>query len=70
MIKDATEPVSKRMYGTVKGGKLNIRKEPHISSEIVGVLEEGQRVQIKEVGEIWHKTAKGYVMAEYVQMGE
>lgn len=69
MIKDA-DTKEKKIYGIVKGGNLNVRKEPTISSEIVDILEEGQKIQIKEVGDVWHKTAKGYVMAEYVQTKE
>lgn len=59
------------MKGTVKC-RLNFRKEPEISNNIIAELEEGQRITIKETGEDWLKVTVnrkiGYVMAEFVDI--
>lgn len=63
--KKTTRKPAKKM-GNVFGGNLNIRKEPDVTSERVGLLMNGERIEILEdLGE-WLRIAEGYVMAKWV----
>lgn len=44
---------------------LNIRQEPNIESERIGVLYYGEEVKILEESEQWYRIEQGYVYKEY-----
>lgn len=44
---------------------LNIRQEPNIESEKIGVLYYGEEVEILEESEQWYKIEQGYVYKDY-----
>lgn len=44
---------------------LNIRQEPNIESERIGVLYYGDEVKILEESEQWYRIEQGYVYKEY-----
>lgn len=57
----------RKVMKTVFGGTLNIRREPDINAERVGLLMDGERIEILEdLGE-WLKIPEGYVMAKWVK---
>ena len=45
---------------------LNVREEPSLDSEKVGVLEYGSKVKILGESGDWYKTDSGYIFKEYV----
>ena len=54
-------------YGEVTSmSGLNIRQEPSVESEKVGVLEYGETVKIIEDCGDWYKTEGGYIFKDYV----
>ena len=67
--KDEPEEVNKpeAFYGEVTSmSGLNIRQEPSVESEKVGVLEYGETVKIIEDCGDWYKTEGGYIFKDYV----
>lgn len=67
--KDETEDVVEPevFYGEVTSlSGLNIRQEPSVESEKVGVLEYGETVEIIEDCGDWYKTESGYIFKDYV----
>ena len=55
------------LYGEVTSmSGLNIRQEPSVESEKVGVLEYGETVKIIEDCGDWYKTESGYIFKDYV----
>lgn len=66
--KKETKEVEK-IIGTVKGNlPLRIRKGKTTDSEVVGLLQPGDQVEIKKVGKIWLRIEAGYVMSEFIVM--
>ena len=65
--KAETTPVLKTT-GRVFGGALNIRKEPSIDSEPLGILKDGEQIEILETVGDWYKIEPGYVMAKWVKL--
>lgn len=56
----------KEMYIKVTSEQgLNIRQEPNIESERIGVLYYGEEVKILEESEQWYRIEQGYVYKEY-----
>lgn len=54
-------------YGKTTASKLNVRKYPHISAQIVGQLSKGDAVAVEENSH-WYKIGKEeYICADYVQ---
>ena len=45
---------------------LNVREQPSLDSEKVGVLEYGSKVKVLEETGDWFKTDSGYIFKEYV----
>jgi len=57
--------------GIVNCGKLNVRKKPSLEAEIVAVISNGDKVQIKSTKDGWHEVKlsdgkKGCCMAEFI----
>ena len=54
----------------VKGGSLNLRKEPSLTSEVLGQYPTGTWMTVTEEGAEWHKVKvdgkEGYVMNKYL----
>ena len=44
---------------------LNVRKDPSLQGDVVGMLEKGTELDVLEEKEGWYLTATGWVMAEY-----
>lgn len=62
-------------YAVVQADRLNVRKEPDISSGRIGYIDNGERVQLLEWGDEWSKVnyaeeLAGYVASEYVTIDE
>lgn len=59
--------IEKDMYVTVTSTTgLNVREQPNLDSEKVGVLEYGAKVKVLEETGDWFKTDSGYIFKEYV----
>lgn len=59
------EPV----FGIVKDcSSLNIRKNPSITSDIVGVLKVNDTIKILNNVDGWYKIKDGFVMADYISL--
>ena len=57
----------KEVYGIVTSVVgLNIREQPTIDSEKIGVLEYGAEVKILEESDDWYRIESGYIFKEYV----
>lgn len=56
------------LTGHVHGGTLNIRKEPSISSDIVGELKDGTKVTLLEAEGEWYRVKAGYVMGKWINI--
>ena len=54
----------------VINGKLNIRKEPSLDSEIVDVLDDGTVVIVGEQDAEWYKIDAGYIMSKFTELVE
>ena len=62
VIEEETE-----MYGMVTSmSGLNIRQEPSVNSNKVGVLDYGVKVRILEDCGDWYRTDNGYIFKEFV----
>ncbi|MGN1167215.1 MAG: hypothetical protein ACI4S2_12410 [Lachnospiraceae bacterium] len=52
--------------------RVNFRRTPEISDNIIAELEEGQKINIKEIAEDWLKVTVnrklGYIMTEFVEI--
>lgn len=46
-------------------GKLNVRKEPSLDSEIVRVLDDESIIDVESFDDSWYKVEDGYVMKEF-----
>lgn len=62
-------------YLAVKADRLNVRKEPDISSQRIGYIDNGERIKLIEWGDEWSKVDyadvhEGYVASEYVTIEE
>ncbi len=59
--------------GTVTASALNMRKSANSDSKVVGVLREGDKVEIKETSGSWYKVSgkgkTGYVYKKYIKVG-
>lgn len=54
-------------YGTVISNRLNVRKGPSKTADIVKVISKGDRVQIKkQVNEEWYEIIGGFVMKTFI----
>ena len=59
--------IEKDVYVTVTSTTgLNVREQPNLDSEKVGVLEYGAKVKVLEETGDWFKTDSGYIFKEYV----
>lgn len=47
--------------------KLNVRQEPQKNSEVVRILEAGEKVEILAYDGDWAKISDGYCMKEYLK---
>ena len=57
----------KEVYGIVTSVVgLNVREQPTIDSEKIGVLEYGAEVKILEESDDWYRIESGYIFKEYV----
>ncbi len=64
-VEEVTEPET--FYGQVTSlSGLNIRQEPSVESEKVGVLEYGETVEILEDCGDWYRTENGFIFKDYV----
>lgn len=62
-------------YAVVQADRLNVRREPDISAERIGYIDNGERVKLIEWGDEWSKVdyaqeQTGYVASEYVTIAE
>lgn len=62
-------------YAVVQADRLNVRREPDISAERIGYIDNGERVKLIEWGDEWSKVSyaqdqTGYVASEYVTIAE
>lgn len=55
-----------KIIATVTGGDLNIRPTHSTSEPPIGVLKDGQEVEILTVGKEWCKIEGGYVMKKFL----
>lgn len=61
------EEINKEFYGLVTSTSgLNIREEPSVNSEKVGVLFYGEQVKILEDCGDWYRTENGFIFKDYV----
>lgn len=61
------EEINEEFYGLVTSTSgLNIRKEPSVNSEKVGVLFYGEQVKILEDCGDWYRTENGFIFKDYV----
>lgn len=61
------EEINEEFYGLVTSTSgLNIREEPSVNSEKVGVLFYGEQVKILEDCGDWYRTENGFVFKDYV----
>ena len=76
---DVTDDNVRIEYGTVTGcAKLNIRKEPNLDSDIVGVIDSGTELMVDHDHDFsdWYsveclsKNIRGYCKAEYVSINQ
>lgn len=63
---DEPEEVEEMYIKVTSEQGLNIRQEPNIESERIGVLYYGEEVKILEESEQWYRIEQGYVYKEYV----
>lgn len=57
----------KKIYGIVTSVVgLNVREQPTIDSEKIGVLEYGAEVEILEESDDWYRIESGYIFKDYV----
>ena len=47
--------------------RLNVRQEPQKGSEVVRILEAGEKVEILDYDGDWAKISDGYCMKEYLK---
>lgn len=62
---DEHEEVEEMYIKVTSEQGLNIRQEPNIESERIGVLYYGEEVKILEESEQWYRIEQGYVYKEY-----
>ena len=69
------EPVVETLYGIIKGcSKLNIRKKPNTSADVVCIVNEGTEVKINTDGvDGWYGVCtangiEGYCMSKFVEL--
>lgn len=62
---DEPEEVEEMYIKVTSEQGLNIRQEPNIESERIGVLYYGEEVKILEESEQWYRIEQGYVYKEY-----
>lgn len=69
------EPVVETLYGIIKGcSKLNIRKKPNTSADVVCIVNEGTEVKINTDGvNGWYGVCtangiEGYCMSKFVEL--
>lgn len=62
---DDPEEVEEMYIKVTSEQGLNIRQEPNIESERIGVLYYGEEVKILEESEQWYRIEQGYVYKEY-----
>ena len=69
-LKTAEAKEEKKLYGTVIGGrKLNIRSSKTTDEDnVVGTLDDGQKVEILKDGKLWCRIEQGYVMRQYLNI--
>lgn len=75
-VKEIVEkPVAEIVTGKVKCAKLNVRKEPNTSAQILGVVSEGDKLTIdpiRSTGMFFKVTTEsgldGYCMRRYVSV--
>lgn len=61
-------------YAVVQADRLNVRKEPDISSNRIGYIDNGEKAKLIEWGDEWSKVSysekEGFVATEYVTVAE
>jgi uncharacterized protein YgiM (DUF1202 family) len=68
IVNESEEPITQK-YESIKvisESGLNIRQEPTIDSNIIGVLYYGAEINILEESDEWYKIDGGYIFKEYV----
>ena len=65
IMNDEPEEVEEMYIKVTSEQGLNIRQEPNIESERIGVLYYGEEVKILEESEQWYRIEQGYVYKEY-----
>ena len=64
---EVAEDVEEESYGMVTSTDgLNIRQEPSVDSDRVGVLDYGAKVRILEDCGDWYRTDNGFIFKEFV----
>lgn len=63
----AVEEEVTKVIATVKGGNLNIRGDRSTDNPPVGVLHDGEKVEVLTQGKMWCKIAGGYVMTKFLE---
>lgn len=55
---------------TANGGPLNLRTSTSTSSELLGTIPNGTRLEVEKINDTWFKTSynnkEGYVMGKYL----
>lgn len=75
--KKTTTSVEEKFYGNVTGcSQLNVRSEPSEHADIIGVISNGERIEIKQSSEDgWfevcvtnrnHRSYRGYCMKDFI----
>lgn len=61
-------------YAVVQADRLNVRKEPDISSKRIGYIDNGEKAKLIEWGDEWSKVSysekEGFVATEYITVAE
>lgn len=61
-------------YAVVQADRLNVRKEPDISSNRIGYIDNGEKAKLIEWGDEWSKVSysekEGFVATEYITVAE
>ena len=61
-------------YAVVQADRLNVRKEPDISSSRIGYIDNGEKAKLIEWGDEWSKVnyseKEGFVATEYITVAE
>ena len=64
--KKTETPKEEKVIATVIGGRLNVRQDRSTEHPPVRVLEDGEQIEVFQVGKLWCKIKDGYVMRKYL----